>query len=701
MGRLIVTTVGTSLLKKINADQKIKIRGMHELCNPLSDPTLYQDAIAWCEDTSSKTAQTQIKTYNRVDDVVGKLQKLDPDFQSLPTTSIKDHRYAAPAEIASLWALKEYLQEQGKSPLSKENGDRVVLLYSDTSEGVFCARCLQTYIDHSGLAHCEWKTDAKCIEGLQAEGPEAHQKWGTAVNNLADLLCEQWEGTTEELEPWLNITGGYKGITPFSSLIGLLSKVPVVYLYETSDRLIHLPYMPIQFKLLEWHEYAHRLKYILELPADKVKERVESLPRWLQNLLQRSNNQYILTPLGRAIKAGYDSERRRITEHTTGEQVLDFVKDETLRRKLLRRFEARHQFLLEGNQIPETVDHGRGHAQRLLEFAEQLLLPLGDDFLTSEELYLLVNCLWLHDIGCAGGSLSIDDQNIPITSPDLTRRLHNLLTEVRLKNHPEKYGFSTDETEERDLIATICKYNRRGMPLCKDDAFEENIYGYEVKISDPIEETTHLSIADNQVCVRTRLLTALLRVIDACDEQRARAGTEEYQAIRRGVTKEEAGRAEERRKLMKKIADNFAAAASTSLPDMDGKDWKDTVKSLRSNSSRSAEENQLLEALTLYWDLYDAAHFKENQDKHFAKHAQIEWARLRPPVEEDSMKHFVLELKPIENACMKLITNLNPQEGEEKGAKEEIEEDFAGAQPVLSQVSISLSVEVLQEGEQT
>ena len=64
------------------------------------------------------------------------------------------------------------------------------------------------------------------------------------------------------------------------------------------------------------------------------------------------------------------------------------------------------------------------------------------------------------------------------------------------------------------------------------------------------------------------------------------------------------------------------------------------------------------------------------------------------------MKHFVLELKPIENACMKLITNPNPQEGEEKGAKEEIEEDFAGAQPVLSQVGISLSVEVLQEGEQ-
>ena len=119
--------------------------------------------------------------------------------------------------------------------------------------------------------------------------------------------------------------------------------------------------------------------------------------------------------------------------------------------------------------------------------------------------------------------------------------------------------------------------------------------GYEVKISDPINEKDTLSIANRQVCVRTRLLTALLRVIDACDEQKARAGVEEYRAIRLGVTQEEAERAEQRRKQMKKIVENLANAASFSLSDLDGENWKDDVKSLRQKSSLNTQEKQLLE----------------------------------------------------------------------------------------------------------
>jgi putative CRISPR-associated protein (TIGR02619 family) len=687
MGRLIICTVGTSLL-----DDKKNILEAAALSS------LKSQLIGRSGSVKQILCDRNLTEY--LNKAIEALKNRWEELQNLSSprpAQLKDHLEKLPAEVCSLRAL------------GVNENDVVVFIYSDTGEGAFCAACLRALLQDKCIARCLTCDNAsptdlianggvRKVEKLDAERPEDFEQAG--IPNLFNAVMELLDvaaGDTN-VNVIVDVTGGYKPQSLYAALMGLLSEnVKVYFLHEQSlGKAIPLPELPIDFALLEWEANAAWMQYILDLPADQAEQYKQALPSSLQKLLVRKDNRYNLTSFGQAIQKGYERRQRKIAEDRTGGRLLELINDNSLKEKLLKRFLARHKFLLEGNQIPEAVDHGLAHAQRLLEFAAQLLLPMGDNFLNPEELYLLINCLWLHDIGCAGGSLRIDDNEVPITSPDLVRRLHNLLTEVRLKEKPKEYGFEEGDEQERDLIAKICKYNRRKMPLCDGDPpFKVNVYGYKYKISNPINESDNLCILGRQVKVRTRLLAALLRVIDACDEQKARAGAEEYQAIRLGVTEEEAKRAEERRKQMKKIVEHFAKLANFSSLNLDDESWKGTVKSLRQKSCRSQKEEQLLEVLTLYWDLYDAAHFREHQEWHFNKHSQIEWARFRPPKEENGVKHFVLELKPIEKAEMKFITNPNPGQGEEKGAKEEIEEDFKSAQPVLKQVGICLSVEVI------
>lgn len=62
----------------------------------------------------------------------------------------------------------------------------------------------------------------------------------------------------QRLEGLLNITSGYKGITPILTIIGQLLNIPLVYLYERSDNLIEIPPLPLSFNWtqLELFQYC-------------------------------------------------------------------------------------------------------------------------------------------------------------------------------------------------------------------------------------------------------------------------------------------------------------------------------------------------------------------------------------------------------------------------------------------------------------
>ncbi len=123
-----------------------------------------------------------------------------------------------------------------------------------------------------------------------------------------------------KLSGLLNITSGYKGITPILTIVGQLLKLPLVYLYEQSNNLIEIPPLPLSFNWmqLELFEYCFaRLSaspgeerigehkhYTLELLRD---EQMRNFLRreMIQNALVKEvvpQKEYQITFLGRLLK---------------------------------------------------------------------------------------------------------------------------------------------------------------------------------------------------------------------------------------------------------------------------------------------------------------------------------------------------------------------------------------------------------------
>ena len=205
MTKLIITTVGTSLLdKKIHAgfNKWINMRQQNQI------PQLFK-----------KEAPAQQKYEEHVMEYFLKM------------TRRKDYT----AEIASLKLME----------INKEE-DRVVLLASDTFSGVFCALMNQFYINEN-IALCEPGNgddkDLRIIKGLEAK--EA-SRFVDGLNNLSDLLWEfDAEAAKQGRELIFNITGGYKGIIPFIAFYARAHRKKIYYGYEESELIEILPNLKV------------------------------------------------------------------------------------------------------------------------------------------------------------------------------------------------------------------------------------------------------------------------------------------------------------------------------------------------------------------------------------------------------------------------------------------------------------------------
>ena len=200
MAKLVITTVGTSLLEK-------------------QDITKVREWIKY----KSATDVDYIITGNSG----GEQYHYDSLVQSYlqqPDLLLKD----TTAEIASLL----------KMDLNKEQ-DRVVLLFSDTPGGAVCARANAIYINEY-LAKCELGNgsdkDVRKIDGLEVKDPD---KFKRALYKLIDVIKEfQTDQYSSNYDVLFNITGGYKGAIPYISMYAFVEGNKIVYFHADGELLI-------------------------------------------------------------------------------------------------------------------------------------------------------------------------------------------------------------------------------------------------------------------------------------------------------------------------------------------------------------------------------------------------------------------------------------------------------------------------------
>ncbi len=439
------------------------------------------------------------------------------------------------AEIQSFlyWLEQNYQQVDVK---------RMILLPTETPEAKKCAEQVKRILSNGkgsnwGVKEAirqSWEK-VRDIE-IKAFSIDMSNQQGfiQGVENFLELTRDLIDEMTESgiRRTILNITGGYKGLIPIFSLFGFLEEdVEVIYQHEKEEMVVRVPPLPLGWDLKLLDEYRSLMKGRDQLDTQP--------PVKFQLLFEKQNNSWIKSAFGNFVEKIYEQDRTRRFGHGARLMKLLREKNENLFQELERKT-RRWEHLWIGDQIPETVEHSRGHSLRLLELGADLLEPIFKDcpdFLSPVELYLLICSIWLHDIGHAELEYKLKSgKTIPVALfPSLVRKWHGLLSYQRIKRRDDL------EDDEKEAIALICKYHRRNKPLEGIKPWKDKIFD-EVKV-DPLAKVLNnkrLYLNEEDIpSNRMLLIAALLRVLDGCDVQSDRVVDESYWNERKKRTKEE------------------------------------------------------------------------------------------------------------------------------------------------------------------
>lgn len=114
----------------------------------------------------------------------------------------------------------------------------------------------------------------------------------------------------------VNITGGYKGVIPFLTILGQMNeKSRIMYLYEDSDKIITIPRLPINFDAGFAEDYSVYLDsdYLVFPENQKVNEELEKY-----QLVESNGNRLRLLPAGMLLKQYIDRNTVFLTKTTMG-----------------------------------------------------------------------------------------------------------------------------------------------------------------------------------------------------------------------------------------------------------------------------------------------------------------------------------------------------------------------------------------------
>jgi hypothetical protein len=480
-----------------------------------------------------------------------------------------------PAEISSLLL-------SAQDPTIWQPPILLGFLASDIDEGVFCARGVRHLARKLLGAHGAQMIDTASDEGsgfldgvyrvpgLQMTDPRSFLE--VALPAVADAVIKV-QGAHPGVPLVLDVSGGFKGLIPFSGLLGtILDGVTVQSVFEFSDRHVRQPPLPVQLDAVTWSAHRAVLSAIEETCATRPSIALaywEALPERLRGLwLRQPNGSLTPNPLAAAVKSRTDELLARGAvaphQHPTFLRPLFQEQDTDKAEGLLAWFaQARNIWL--GDLIPETVDHGRGHAQRLCELAYQVLRPitqLQPDAVSGEEMLALLATLWVHDVGHASHRLPLsvpsswadDAERKPVMRdisafPSLVRDFHSFTACERLLADPS-FEFPPAMTA-------------LGLPLRQAVALGYRYHRSKLKLKSQARSSVGPSLARSpgvQICwgwvadvekgvgddawrwsspASAMLVTALQRVIDGADVQTERAGDAEYRRRRELLTRDE------------------------------------------------------------------------------------------------------------------------------------------------------------------
>jgi hypothetical protein len=165
-----------------------------------------------------------------------------------------------PAELSSLYlfygqmASKPSGEKEFHMPPAPGVKDDFFLLATDTIAGAFSACCLRNYLSESTPpvpTICPFVQDVRMtiLSGLQVEDADRFAKQGSAQLKAARDAAAHW-AEERGTKVYLNVTGGFKGVLPIISALGLARTWDLYYAFEESPARINITVSGVVFREL-------------------------------------------------------------------------------------------------------------------------------------------------------------------------------------------------------------------------------------------------------------------------------------------------------------------------------------------------------------------------------------------------------------------------------------------------------------------
>lgn len=560
-----IVTVGTSLItntdeKNIDENREKALKDLADACNKYLSQNTDGVGVKWQRKQAKKA-----------------LLKLDckQEFGFRPQ---KPHmpQDRMPQELSYLWKFAN----DGYDWTQCSRKDMVRLLSSDTNEAKNCALIISHVLQNSPWD--QWFTVTFDVNHDFAEGVDAKEgdKFrSSGLHNWMEKIQEMVKALGEEGcdRIFLNVTGGYKGTVPYSTLMGMLynDKVEIAYLFEDSKEIIFIPAYPVGLNFHQWHENALRLRmaqqpggtdyFILDPPVGNLLQSDRTLSAFGKVLEKQYEGQFKTDPLkvysthiitrllnekgpwAGGIKPGSapDTDIQWWKDASNEIQALQGILHELI--------DKVGDIIWLGDKIPEMVEHAQRHHHNLLEFTELLLSPIlyyKPGFLNPRERFVLLSAVLLHDSGHSLDRISVQacknlvalfgEVNVEglgeeiLLFPSDIRDYHQYLSGIRLNDKgmaaelgwPGREGLKLKEKGLpaclHDAVILACLYHRRKMDYDVDTGGEKGKLhltgqypGPLCKRVDPFKQNCGVDLMK---------VVALLRLIDGCDSQARRAG---------------------------------------------------------------------------------------------------------------------------------------------------------------------------------
>lgn len=212
--------------------------------------------------------------------------------------------------------IKKYINQSDIDVISAETkslnkigidkSSHIAFVHTDTKDGKLCAEILKEWCSN------QWNCDISLygINGLQVKDALLFSREGVKnfIKRCMDLI-EKYEYTHDII---INPTGGFKGIVPYITLIGMLFSKPIYYIFENSDALIRLPIIPINYDEEIMDTCAEKLKRIEDDTAIRTDEFWDTIDFYERekfvSLIEEEGGFVTLSPIGMLLWERYKKD---------------------------------------------------------------------------------------------------------------------------------------------------------------------------------------------------------------------------------------------------------------------------------------------------------------------------------------------------------------------------------------------------------